>query len=480
MDGFDLNTLPEINFVLDFKGPGGFIPLGYTKFTFPFLMQEKLNDIDDDVFVGNYCSVQTPYEFNKYRTAEFSNYIVEHTKNTKFVLTSEIKDNINKDSVYLVVLESLNVNNMFEYYSDDKFAFEDFFSPNLLKLIRENRNFKLLLIDAGEGAYEHSFKLFEKLHTFLKRNNIFDKNKIIVSTNNNFINKIKDNPKFKQFNNQINLYCNNHLITTAGRFISQLRAHETNSFVENGYEYSIQTSVHLNPRPKYFLMYNRNGERMHRVWFVNELYKKNLLEKGFISFFANHHLDKFFDGTKFYPQLNFDLEQINDMKENYKKFNPLVIDSDDADEITYFHNFLSRKQEYENSYFTIVSETNAESEYCFITEKTIKPIMNLHPFIVLGNPKTLDVLKSFGFKTFSNWWDESYDDEFNFVKRGEKLISLVDYLCGKTHDEWIIMVKEMEETLYHNKQVLHKLATSKFTQKEFFKNVLKDYKNKVL
>lgn len=477
MDELDLlKNIPPINFVLDFKGPGGYIPFGYTKHTLPIIMQQKLNDVDDGMFVANYSSVQTPYEFNKHRTAEFSNYIVEHTKNTKFVLTSEIKDNIQNDSIYLVVLESLNVNNMFEYYSADKFVFEDFFSPNLLKLIRENENFKIVFIDAGEGAYPHIFKLYEKLYEFLKRNNITTKNKIIVSTNNNFITNVEDTPEFKKFNNQITTYCNNHLLITAGRFISQLRSHSTNTFVEKGYEYSIQADLHTNPRPKYFLMYNRNGERMHRVWFVNELYKRNLLDKGFISFFANENLDKFFNGSKAYPQLGFELSHVNDMKENYKKFNPLIIDSDNPDEITFFHNYISRRKEYEESYFTIVSETNAETEYSFITEKTIKPIMNLHPFLILGNPNTLSVLKQFGFKTFDKWWDESYDSEFDFLKRGEKLITLVDELCNKTHDEWNVMLEEMRDILYHNKQTLHKLATTKLAQKDFFKNILLDYK----
>jgi len=300
-------------------------------------------------------------------------------------------------------------------------------------------------MDAGEGAYPHIFKFYKKLYEFLQRNNITSKNKIIVSTNNNFISDIEQLPEFKEFNNQIKTFCNNHLLTTAGRFVSQLRIHPNHSFIDNGYEYSIQTEVHTNPRPKYFLMYNRNGERMHRVWFVNQLYKRRLLEKGFVSFFGN---------------------------ENYKNFNPLVIDSDDPYKITYFHNYLSRRKEYEESYFTIVSETNAESDFCFITEKTIKPIMNLHPFVILGNPKTLSVLKSFGFKTFDTWWDESYDSEIDFLKRGEKLINLVESLCNKTSDEWKTMLEEMEDILHHNKKLLHKLATSQYAQKEFFQNIL--------
>jgi hypothetical protein len=93
-------------------------------------------------------------------------------------------------------------------------------------------------------------------------------------------------------------------------------------------------------------------------------------------------------------------------------------------------------------------------------------------FVLLGNPKTLSVLKSFGFKTFDTWWDESYDSEIDFLKRGEKLINLVESLCNKSSDEWKIMLEEMEDILHHNKKLLHKLATSQYAQKEFFQNIL--------
>ena len=53
---------------------------------------------------------------------------------------------------------------------------------------------------------------------------------------------------------------------------------------------------------------------------------------------------------------------------------------------------MSAAQSWLTDYFNAVM-TNAESNYCFITEKTTKPIMNLHPFVVLGNPHTLKVLK---------------------------------------------------------------------------------------
>jgi hypothetical protein len=223
-------------------------------------------------------------------------------------------------------------------------------------------------------------------------------------------------------------------------------------------------------------MYNRNSERMHRPYFVNKLYKENLLDLGYVSFFENPYFEEFLKNSSVYPELDLIEEDINDIRKNYKNYYPLTIDETNSERVADFHNFLSRKNEYQNSYFTIISETNAESEYSFITEKTIKPIMNLHPFVVLGNPNTLEVLKSYGFITFDKWWDESYDMEIDFKKRTEMVFNIVKDLCNKSKNEMNDMVKEMEQILIHNKRTLHKLCTSKTFQKEFFKILTKGYR----
>jgi len=471
MDGLDLNKIPKTYFVLEFKGPGGYIPLGYTKYTLPIMMNLKLENPNDSAFTGYFAPISEPYNHFYNRTSEFCNYVVQHTKNTKFILTKDIVNKINPSNLYLVVLENLNVNNMFEYYSDDKFKMEDFFSPMLLNMIKTYSNFKIVFMDNGEGAYLHNITFLEKIHNFLKRNDIHHTNKVFISTNNNAILELKNSKKFINFKNQIVLFANNYLITMAGRFMSDLRINN-NSMFENGYTYSIQTNLKIDKKEKYFLMYNRNSERIHRPYFVNLLYKNNLLNKGFVSFLENPTFVEFLNKQTDYPSLKLTKDDISDIQQNYTNYYPLVIDDDNADRVADYHNFLSRKDEYENSYFTIISETNAESSYSFITEKTIKPIMNLHPFVVLGNPFTLEVLKSYGFKTFDKWWDESYDNIKNFKTRSNKLLDIVNMLCNKSDNEWIEMLKEMEETLIHNQKLLHKLSTEKREIKKFFETIL--------
>ena len=469
MDTFNLNNIPLTNFVFDFKTPDGYMPFGYTKHTLALNILNKLES-KHDAFTGYYPALHTPHNYELNRTAAFSTHIVEYTPNTKFVLTTEIRENINKDELYIVVVEALNVNNLFEYYLSNDLNLNDLFSPQLLDLIKKNRNFKILFMDIREGAYSHNIEFLIKINDFLNENKIEDTDKVLVSTNNNFINKLNLNSIFKSFKNRINLYPNNYYLLTAGRFISELRV-KNNSIVENDYEFSIQQNLNFNNKEKYFLMYNRNSERIHRAYFVNELYKLNLLDKGYVSFFENPYLESFLEHTSVYPPLELTNEDLTDIKNNYKNYYPLFIDESNSEKVSDFHNFLSRKDEYEKSYFTIISETNAESNYNFITEKTIKPIMNLHPFVVLGNPHTLKILKEFGFNTFDKWWDESYDNEFDFKTRAKMILAIVNNLCNKSKEEMGELLLEMQDVLIYNKNLLHKLSTSKEFEKQFFKTI---------
>lgn len=57
------------------------------------------------------------------------------------------------------------------------------------------------------------------------------------------------------------------------------------------------------------------------------------------------------------------------------------------------------------------------------TEKTLRAIASGHPFLVLGNPRTLDGLKKDGFRTFEGILNESYDE---IKDREERFFVLMD------------------------------------------------------
>jgi hypothetical protein len=80
-----------------------------------------------------------------------------------------------------------------------------------------------------------------------------------------------------------------------------------------------------------------------------------------------------------------------------------------------FNQRAYRPEWYNDTHFTMVPESLNEMVDgpgdCFITEKTMKPIMYGHPFIVLGDTGTYDLLESWGFHTFPELFDQSFDRE---------------------------------------------------------------------
>lgn len=110
-----------------------------------------------------------------------------------------------------------------------------------------------------------------------------------------------------------------------------------------------------------------------------------------------------------------------------------------------------------NSFCNVVTETRYDTPFQYISEKTLKPIISKRPFILLSSPGTLELLKSFGFKTFNKWWDESYDLEKDHYKRFKMVYSLIENILSKDKETLEKYLKEMQETLDYNYNHLNNL-----------------------
>lgn len=64
---------------------------------------------------------------------------------------------------------------------------------------------------------------------------------------------------------------------------------------------------------------------------------------------------------------------------------------------------------YDQTDFSVVTETTVTDPVPFLTEKTFKPIGYWHPFLIVGVPGHLQAIRDLGFETFGNMFDESYD-----------------------------------------------------------------------
>lgn len=207
---------------------------------------------------------------------------------------------------------------------------------------------------------------------------------------------------------------------------------------------------------KKFLNFNRRW-RSHRPILTLLLRHYNLLNKGFVSFGpCEHHTkwEEIFDGmivTSIGNQEMFDAIMAN---KDIKDMPPLYLDTDNLS-INRPEPEISTIKYYENSYFSVVSETTFYNKdtTCnsrFITEKTFKAILFEHPFILVSIPKSLEVLKYLGYKTFSPFIDESYDQELDDNKRMMMIVREIERLCNLSDADLETFLVECKKICKYN------------------------------
>jgi hypothetical protein len=98
----------------------------------------------------------------------------------------------------------------------------------------------------------------------------------------------------------------------------------------------------------------------------------------------------------------------------------------------------------------IVTETVYFDAKLHLTEKIFKPIVAKRPFILVAAPGNLAYLKSYGFRTFDRWIDESYDLETDHYIRIEKITAEIARLCAMDRSALEQMHQEMQEVLNYN------------------------------
>lgn len=109
---------------------------------------------------------------------------------------------------------------------------------------------------------------------------------------------------------------------------------------------------------------------------------------------------------------------------------------------------------YDNTYMSMVVETDVGANTVFITEKTFKPLAFQHPFIVYGNPHTLATLRTWGFETWDHLWDESYDAHPSKWTRLRKIVATLKEIEIDPYSfETVDRLKHNKE-LFFNKELV--------------------------
>ena len=112
--------------------------------------------------------------------------------------------------------------------------------------------------------------------------------------------------------------------------------------------------------------------------------------------------------------------------------------------------WLSLFDECADSMLYLVTETVATGRRHHLTEKTFKPIALGMPFVLVATQGSLEYLRSYGFKTFGDFWDESYDTITNDTERIAAVAKTLKDLDSLSSLEKTSLYRSMASTIKHN------------------------------
>ena len=198
-------------------------------------------------------------------------------------------------------------------------------------------------------------------------------------------------------------------------------------------------------RKHYFVFPNRRA-RDHRVAMLHKLATDGLLEKGDWSFLDKIPIDH---GTAVSRNLN-----VNRDHDKINKLHEQLPHSLEAEEGSHFLSVSGwgdmHSKPSESSYFYLASETYTHGVYKSFTEKVFKPLANFQPLLFMAFPGALVELRKLGFKSFSPFINESYDEEHDLSKRLHMIAAEVNRLCSMSKEEIHTWYWSMEDILIHN------------------------------
>jgi hypothetical protein len=155
------------------------------------------------------------------------------------------------------------------------------------------------------------------------------------------------------------------------------------------------------------------------------------------------------NSTEFHEAINL-LENSPILKDTVKQY-PILLPE----------NFVEPCQWYKNFFVDIVCETFCSGNTFFVTEKFWRAVATKTPFIVHGPQFLLKRLRQIGFKTFSNWWDEGYDEDPHLYSYKE-INKTLKQLSMLTIPQIESMYADMQPVLEHNYQRMMSLTYKDF------------------
>ena len=189
-----------------------------------------------------------------------------------------------------------------------------------------------------------------------------------------------------------------------------------------------------------------NGKDVgHRRYIYTHLWQNNILEDSIYSYQTVEDMDWWY-----HPRLEFTQQDIE-----YSKLALHTLPHQPFDSTNLVRNLP--QSIYSDTYCSIIGETLfqhylRETPQMMFSEKTFSACANLHMFVVAGPYLGLEWLRSRGFETFGDVWDESYDTEDSPKRRLQAICNTIDYINKQDLAKLYLHCKDR---LLHNQNLIY-------------------------
>jgi|694.fasta_scaffold50902_13 hypothetical protein len=201
-------------------------------------------------------------------------------------------------------------------------------------------------------------------------------------------------------------------------------------------------------RPYITLNRLHTNDRSYRLNLVARLADQQLLDRGHVSL----HLGHTEYGTWQQELISPDTRLSDTARELIAQHleHPLTLDCETSTG-SLSANFGHQEFElWKSGLWHIVTETVFYHDKLHLTEKIFKPIVAQRPFMLAAAPGNLAYLKSYGFQTFDQWIDESYDNIQDPDQRLQAIVDQTQRLSAMSDSDLREMHQEMQTVLEHN------------------------------
>ena len=202
------------------------------------------------------------------------------------------------------------------------------------------------------------------------------------------------------------------------------------------------------------------ARREHRDFAMMSMQQSELLDCSIVTYrdlFVGHWIDQtpprvvqlFDDNKLLYPYVSPNLDPAWEVKEH--------MDNSVSGLVPW--------EIYNHTWFSVVCETLGKDRVFLSAEKTAKCFQARRLFVVLAIQGFLQLYKNWGFETFGDVIDESYDTEPDDIVRWSKAFAQVQWLCQQNLSA---LLQKLKPRLDHNHNRLYEFEKEKTQQLQNF------------